>query len=386
MKNQKSKNIGQKTLCFVAGKSGGHLIPAITLAQKAINTRKLFSNQDLKILFFSSNSALDNKILQNNSIITERVILNLENIPTKKSIFKKLISWPIFFYNLIISFFKSLFKLATNRPEKVISTGGYISIPVCLAAFCLRIPVELFELNTTPGKAIKFLAPFATTINVCFPKAINYLPKKKCVIAPYPIRFESSQVCCTNSTYQRTELDNSQTSDYGLSGELASEQSLLKAKTLAQYGLCPDKLTLLILGGSQGSLSINNLIKSVVKQNPHFSSKLQIIHQTGHLDNSDLGSTYDSLNFNSHVFPFDNNVQTYYNISDIVICRSGAGSLFETLFFQKKCITIPLETATTDHQVDNAIEIEKMHPEMVKMIRQKDGLVMLSLEIEKYIN
>ncbi|KKP29353.1 MAG: UDP-N-acetylglucosamine-N-acetylmuramyl- (pentapeptide) pyrophosphoryl-undecaprenol N- acetylglucosamine transferase [candidate division TM6 bacterium GW2011_GWF2_30_66] len=360
MNKQKNKNL----LCFVAGKSGGHLIPAITIAQKLVS-----QDNDLKILFFSTNSSLDNKILQNNSIITDRVILSLENIPYKKSIINKIIGYPIFLTKLSGSFFKSFFKLLKNRPKKVISTGGYISVPVCLAAFCLRIPIELFELNTTPGKAIKFLSPFAKTINICFSKASSYLPQKKCNLTEYPIRFENNQISQNNFSFDSS----------------ASEKNLLKTKYLEKYGLCDKKFTLLILGGSQGSVSINNLILHVIKRNQNWSQNLQIIHQTGDKNNINLGIIYNSLGFTCHVFPFDDNIMQYYNIADLVICRSGAGSLFETLFFKKQCITIPLETTTTDHQIDNAIEIEKMYPDLVKMIRQQDGPIKLEKEIESKI-
>lgn len=350
--NKKNEQIKQNYICFVTGKSGGHLIPSITLAKKFIEQANN-SGKNLKIMFFSTDSAMDKKILQNNPYVHEHVMLKLENIP-----YKKLIKYPIFLINLAGSFFKSLAKFISKRPEKVISLGGYISIPVCLAAFTLRIPIELFELNTSPGKAIKFLAPFATTINICFQKAASALPVKKCKLESYPVRFEPQDVL------------------------LEPEKKL---EIVKKYGLLPGKTTLLILGGSQGSLSINNLLKEIVLANRHWAQKTQIIHQTGDKDSSGVGQTYKDLGFTCHVFPFDNNVRDYYNISDIVICRSGAGSSFETLYFKKKCFTIPLESATTDHQVDNALEMEKIYPNLFKMVRQSSSFEVLTGELKKII-
>ena len=77
--------------------------------------------------------------------------------------------------------------LAHMRPERVVSMGGYVSIPVCIAAWLLRIPIELFELNVEPGKAIRFLAPLAHKITVCFPQTMEHLSGAE--VGSYPLRF-----------------------------------------------------------------------------------------------------------------------------------------------------------------------------------------------------
>ncbi|MFC1842706.1 glycosyltransferase [Candidatus Dependentiae bacterium] len=351
-KNKRKQKKIYNRVCFVAGKSGGHIIPAITLAKKLIT-----KNKHTQILFFSTNSTLDHKIIkeaQEALPTLSHITLSLENIP-----YKKILLYPMFFARLTISFLKSFFKLVTKRPEKIVSMGGYISIPVCLAAFLLKIPIELFELNATPGKAVKFLAPFATKIKVCFEKAIEYLPKKKCILSAYPIRFEN--------------LGSAHLAHKNL------EQCILK------YGLCPQVYTILVLGGSQGSISINNLIKQLFISNPHLAQHIQIIHQTGDKDTTDWNDFYKKVSVKSHVFQFNSAISTYYQIANTVICRSGAGTLFETIFFEKKCITIPLETATTAHQVDNAKEIERRFPDLVTMVRKQEGASKLDSVIQKHL-
>ena len=244
-------------------------------------------------------------------------------------------------YKLILSFFKSAYILVKDRPQKVVSTGGYISIPVCMAAFILRIPIEIYELNATPGKATTLLSKIASKIHVCFTNTRNYFPPKKCTLATYPIRFIKNQ----------------------------SETTTIRTK----YNFCPTKKTVLVLGGSQGSLAINTLVKKWIKKNSHLHNKFQIIHQTGDRDTTDWEAFYKKNKLPAIHFDFKHDIKKYYQAADIVICRAGAGTLFENIFFNKKFITIPLETAATAHQLDNAQEIVKSHPHLATIIRQKEA-------------
>jgi len=335
----------QKTICFVAGKSGGHLIPALTIAQKHIQ-----KDSEITTIFFTTNSLLDKKIIKKSGIHKIHVQLPLGKNNLVKNNYNFFLKYPLLFFNLSLSFAKSLFYLIKTRPQKIISMGGLVSIPVCVAGFLLRIPIELFELNTTPGKAITFLAPFAKTIHVCFDKAKKYLPKHKCIFSKYPVRFSHN--------FPTNYPINSQKINFN---------------TFNTPTLSKSKFTLLILGGSQGSLAINNLIKEFVIKAPNIKKikkNIQIIHQTGRQDKTDWQAFYAKHKITATAFDFTQNISNYYAMADIVVCRSGAGTLFETIFFKKKCITIPLEAKTTDHQIDNAKEMEKMHPELVTMIKQ----------------
>jgi len=330
----------QKNICFVAGKSGGHLIPALTIAQKLT-----LEDNNTKILLITTNSPLDKKIIKESNIKMVHT-----QLPLGKLCKNAILRYPILTFHLSLSFAKSLYFLIKHRPKKIISTGGLVSLPVCIAAFLLKIPIELFELNAMPGKAVKFLAPFATTIYTCFTKAINCLPKHKCKISQYPIRF-------SHSSHFNKKINEKKT-----------------------------KFTILVLGGSQGSLAINKLIKELVIKTPNIKQNIQIIHQTGTLDKTDWQTFYAKHNIDALAFDFTQNISDYYPLADIVVCRAGAGTLFETIFFKKRCITIPLEAKTTNHQVDNAKEIQKMYPNLVTMIRQNKQYTDLFIaEISKLI-
>lgn len=341
--------MNKQTIAFVAGRSGGHIIPAITLAQhiKA-------NNPTANILFFTTAHPLDNAILKKQGgVIDKHIALKLGNVPFF-NIFKIL----VFLLNFTRAFFKSLSALRTHTPEKVICMGGYISIPVCLAARALRIPVHLYDLDAKPGKATRFLAKYAQTIFVCFEQTKDYLPKEKCTLAPYPIRFD-----------QITKQLNRDTA-------------------CIQLGLNPSKKTIFINGGSQGSLFINNCIKEWLDLNPHLYSLIQIIHQTGSADATNWHSLYTDLEIPAIVFAYKEDLAPCYAAADIIICRAGAGSLFETLFFGKPCLTIPLETSSTAHQKDNARALSKQYPELITMLTEqeiKHDNMMLFRVLNKYI-
>lgn len=326
------KSIKYHNICFVAGKSGGHILPCITLAQQAVNKHPHY-----EVMFFSTASPFDKQLVNGNAIIKHYIPLSLSAFPKTN-----LLGYPKFLWRLMASFFTSFNYLRRLKPEVVISTGGYISIPVCLAARLLKIPVELYELNAIPGKAISFLAPLAHKIWICFEKTTQYLPAHKCTLTSYPIKFTD------------------QTKD-------VTHQQALEA-----IGFTAGRKTILVLGGSQGSLFINAAMRILFEKNPTLKDKIQIIHQTGASDSTDWKAMYADLAIPSLVFSYSDELAAYYAAADLVICRSGAGTLAEVSFFNKLCVTIPLETATTNHQVDNAVAAVQMRPDLFKIVRQDE--------------
>ena len=323
----------KQTIAFVAGRSGGHIIPALTLAQHI----KAF-NEQAQILFFTTAHPLDQAIIKKQgAIITKHVALKLGNIPFF-NIFKIL----VFIINFTRAFIRAFLWLKEYKPEKVIGMGGYISLPVCLAARVLRIPVNLYDLDAKPGKATRFLAKHAEKIYICFEQAKEFLPTSKCEIAPYPIRFTDSS------------------------------KTITQESALNQLKLQQNKKTIFINGGSQGSLFVNNCIKEWLDLNPHLHSLIQIIHQTGSIDTFDWKTHYYDLEIPAVVFTYKEDLAPCYAASDVIICRAGAGSLFETLFFNKPCVAIPLETSATSHQKDNARALSHQQPHLFTMLTEQE--------------
>lgn len=314
-----------KTICCVAGKSGGHIIPCLTVAQNKHNN----SN----ILFFSANSALDKTILAHNNAVSWHVMLPLS---TRAGSFIKTI------WHACKSFMLSFFYLYKHKPTEIITTGGIVAIPTCLAGFILRIPITLYSLDAVPGKAIQALTPFATSIITPFFTAQKYFPAKKCSIAPYPIKYQETESTVDKQTAQKKLI------------------------------LSSTKKTILVLGGSQGSLFLNQCIQEFINSSSFNIDNIQIIHQTGSVDDTDWQKLYSSKNITAHVFSYYPDLALMYAAADLIICRAGAGTLFEVKFFNKPCIIIPLMTNTTTHQVDNALAMCTEYPELFYTLAQND--------------
>lgn len=315
-----------KAICYVAGKSGGHIIPAMTLAQQY---RAL--NVSAPIIMFTTDSAVDMQVMRAYPDVIH-IALPLAHIP------RKLLQFPGFAIRAIQSFWIILKTLRTYRPTQIISTGGYISIPVCLAAKMLGIPYDLYELNAVPGKAIKFLARLARTVYICFKDTSRYFARAA-TFTTYPVRFTEKDI-------------------------------IAREEALAQLSLtpAPNQRTLFVAGGSQGSHALNEIIKKWALHN----KDVCIIHQAGTKDVTDLREFYHVHNITALVFDYRHDMQNCYAATDIVVARAGAGTLFELLFFKKKSIIIPLEITSTSHQLDNAHAIARQEPMLFTVIRQED--------------
>jgi len=317
-------------LCFVAGRSGGHLIPALTLAQHQ------YDISGKKSLCITTATPLDHAIVGQYQESVEHVPLSLDNIP--RNIFK----WFIFVPRFIQACIQSYRLLRARKPERIISMGGYISIPVCLMARLLCIPIDVYELNAVPGKATTILSYFSTRILVCFACAKKYFTRIECVEVPYPLRF-------------------------GPAVKQVSAESIR-----IKLGLQPNKKTILITGGSQGSRFINTCIKQWITLNPHMHTLVQIIHQTGKAESASWKEYYAQHEIPAIVFEYQHDMAPYYQVADLIICRAGAGSLFEALFFEKHCIVIPLEISSTAHQKDNAWAMKQQYPQLVTVITERE--------------
>lgn len=315
-----------KTVACVAGKSGGHIIPCITLTQQQY--------PHYQTLFFTTNAPLDCTIIQQR-------IPDAQHIPLPLGI-SYVVWWRVLFplaWGFIIAGYKSFCILRKQKPACLLTTGGLVALPVCMMAYFLRIPIYVYELNAVPGKAIKVISKFATHIYVCFEQTRTFFIKKNdfCSIVSYPLQYQST------TFYDKKLL-------------------------CSLYNLHPDLPVILVLGGSQGSVRLNKNIQQALA---HRTKSVQIIHQTGSTDTTPWQSWYKQQHIPAHVFTFDANLEPFLAIADVVVCRAGAGTLFEITHFKKPCVIIPLEGLGDNHQVANAYALQKQYEKCV-IIKQQD--------------
>ncbi len=312
---QHSLNNGRKPnahICFAAGHSGGHILPCLTIANR--------DYRDHEIVFFTSTKPLDCALIASNSH-------PITHIPLAIAQSRAWYTLPFLALSLIWATCKSFWQLLTHRPERIITTGSIVALPVCIAGWLLRIPIELFELNARAGKTMLFLSWFASTVRHCFADTRMQFPRNECQLTAYPIRFTEP----------------------------------IEKKEIAQF--TPDRITLFVQGGSQGSQEINECMAQFIAASPELHEKIQIIHQAGKHIKAVI-QKYDGAHIPAHVFSFEQNITPYYAMADVIFCRSGAGSLFEALYFAKPIVTLPLITKHNTHQLFNAHAMRKEHPEL----------------------
>lgn len=312
----------------VAGRSGGHIIPCITRILESID-----HTADYTILFFSTATELDRSILGLYPHITY-IPIQLESFPGKK-----ITRYPAFCAQFIRAFITSFRTLRKKHVSHLVTTGGYISLPVCAAAWVLRIPFEGYELNVVPGKALRLVAPFATTLAVCFEETMRFFKHYRCTKVNYPLRF-------------------------------SEKDKLSQEEGRKQYNLSPHKKTLLLLGGSQGSQALNELVVTFFKKYPNSADHIQIIHQAGAQNDKALRDFYATQGVTAVVFEYEHRLQYAYAAADYVIARAGAGTLFELAFFAKKSLIIPLELPNDSHQLDNAQAFKALYPALFSTEQQ----------------
>jgi UDP-N-acetylglucosamine--N-acetylmuramyl-(pentapeptide) pyrophosphoryl-undecaprenol N-acetylglucosamine transferase len=335
-----------KVIYVVAAGSGGHILPALTLA-KHWQT----NNHNGKIVFWGSNKAIDKKVTSDATFLSEFIGINLTGLSLKK--FWRL---PAIIFWLIFAFIKCACRSIKQRPEKIICTGGLIGIPTCLAGRLTGTPVEIYELNVVPGKAITALMLVASKIYIVFEETKKYCSflgidlSYKCEVIKYPIRF---------SDEDRVPQDKNK----------IIEQ--INRENIATKEFSPNRKTIFVLGGSQGSVTLNKCFQKFLQDNPNLYNKIQIVHQIGNNEIDSYLSMYKSLDLPAIAFSYNPDLKNFYQLSDLIICRAGAGTIFEVEFFKKPCIVIPLVAATTSHQIQNAHAMAKKHPELFTVIEQK---------------
>ncbi len=333
-----------KTLYVVAAGSGGHILPALTFAK-----RWLDANPQGKVIFWGASGALDHKIVAKTDFLSEVISLGIG-----KFSIKRILLLPILIVQVLWAFFKSFFRAVKDRPEKIISTGGLISIPVCLGCKLALVPIEIYELNLDPGKAVKVLMPIASKIFVAFKNTISLCKfaglnfAKKCELIHYPIRF-------------RQDVFNAS------KNEIVDQ---INEKTDKPFSL--QRKTIFLLGGSQGSRLLNQALRTFLEHNKNIHDKIQVIHQIGNDISFDWRTFYKEMSEPAVLFSYDENIQNFYLLADLVISRAGAGTLFELEFFRKRSIVVPLVAASTGHQVENAQAMADEHPELFKIVYQDE--------------
>ncbi|MDR2732195.1 MAG: undecaprenyldiphospho-muramoylpentapeptide beta-N-acetylglucosaminyltransferase [Fibromonadaceae bacterium] len=301
-----------RTVLFACGGTGGHVFPAVAVAEAILNLDSSFN------IIFAGRAvpAMEEKLLS--SKYNYRTI---EAIPlVRKSIIQNLLL-P---FNLLLSVLGASNLLKKEKPEFVVATGGYVALPVMLAAILRRIPFYAIEPNAVMGIANKICARFARKI---------YVASK------------------TPGNPVRTMPEN-----------LSAPEFFADSK----------KFRILITGGSQGALGINRKIEQILEQ-ISADENLSVVWQVGAKHADKLAEKNRNVK-NVCITAFLDNIYAYMQHADLIISRSGASTLAEILAFGKASVLLPYPYATANHQEHNARAVEREGAAFVELDLEPNAL------------
>ena len=284
-----------KKILLTGGGTAGHVTPNIALLPS-------LKKAGYEIKYMGSYDGIEKKLIEE---------LGIDYIGISSGKLRRYMSAKNFTdpFRVIKGFFEAKKFIKNYKPDVVFSKGGFVSVPVVLAADRYKIPVIIHESDMTPGLANKIALPHAYKICHNFPETAQYLPSGKSVLTGSPIRAEL------------------------LEGD--------RKAGLSYAHLTEDKPVLLIIGGSLGSVAVNTAVRKIL---PQLLNTFQVIHicGKGNLDESLIGTEgYVQYEY------VDAPLKHLFAAADVVISRAGANSICELLALRKPNLLIPLSAAAS---------------------------------------
>jgi UDP-N-acetylglucosamine--N-acetylmuramyl-(pentapeptide) pyrophosphoryl-undecaprenol N-acetylglucosamine transferase len=307
-------------VCIVTGGTGGHIYPALALADKI---RALFPGVD--ILFIGNDDRMESDVVPKAGYAFKA----LHTSGLVGNVFDKAKAVG----QMVRARRQAKDYLKAFKPDIVIGFGGYVSAPVILAAHSLHVPTMIHEQNSIVGKANQLVMNQVDAIVTCYEKCSEVFPQDKIHLLGNP----------RATVAQESKFDP----DY-----------------FRSLGLDPDKKTILVMMGSLGSSSVNELMKEAL---PDADRSLQFLYACGKDNDQDL-HLFDGSG-NIFVTPYVDTLKIYKKISGI-ICRAGATTIAEVTALGIPAILIPSPYVANNHQFYNASVLVQAHA--ARMIEEKD--------------
>jgi UDP-N-acetylglucosamine--N-acetylmuramyl-(pentapeptide) pyrophosphoryl-undecaprenol N-acetylglucosamine transferase len=292
------------TFVMAGGGTGGHVIPALAVARE-------LRARGHGVRFIGTRRGVESKLVPAESFVLDLIeIGGLKRVGLRQTMAT--------LGELPWSIWQASRFLDRSDTAAVFSMGGYVAGPVLLAALWKRLPVVVMEPNAMPGFTHRKLARFVSRALVSFEETARWFPKGRTEIVGLPVREEFFS---------------------------------LKPKARA------DVLTVLITGGSQGSRTLN---RAAIEMWPLLkSAKARLIHQTGPAMYEEISARFRTAGVDGEVTAFIGDMPAAFGAADVVISRSGAGTVSEIAAAGKPSILVPLPTAADQHQLRNAEAFER---------------------------
>ncbi|MCK5509964.1 undecaprenyldiphospho-muramoylpentapeptide beta-N-acetylglucosaminyltransferase [Candidatus Parcubacteria bacterium] len=309
---QKNKNV---KIMLSGGGTGGSVTPLLAmvdLLKREQGSKSIKRLLEPEFLWIGTKDGPERQLVESSGI-------RFMSIPAGKLRRYLSLQNVLDFFQIYLGFWQSFFIILKEKPNLIISAGSFVSAPLAWAAWVLRVPVLIHQLDARPGLANKLMAPFAKTISVTFKKSLaDY--GKKAVLTGNPIRKEFI------------------------------ENKISKREAVQKIGMRTDKPILLVMGGGTGAGAINDLILENIDK---LTRVCQILHITGKNKSSKKMAEAMEKNPGYKFFEFLDafGLIKVFASADIIISRAGMGTLTELSYVAKPTILIPMPDS---HQEENA--------------------------------
>jgi UDP-N-acetylglucosamine--N-acetylmuramyl-(pentapeptide) pyrophosphoryl-undecaprenol N-acetylglucosamine transferase len=328
--------MNKKKIVLTGGGTAGHILPNLALAP-------YLEKEGYEVLYFGSHSPMDQNLVESMS--------GLAFVRIASGKLRRYFD----FQNIIDLFYilqgcvQSWLKLRRIKPVLVFAKGGFVSVPVVWASWCLKIPVLLHESDISPGLANRLMIPFAKCICLSFPQTLSQLPTSKTRLTGLPVR------------------------SFLLQGEA------IKGRQICNFNT--SKPILMVMGGSQGSQVLDTFIWNNL-------ALLLESYQLIHLARKQLKNEPVPLLEGYRFFEFVNEELAHlYACADIIMSRSGANTLFEILHLKKPALLIPLpKSVSRGEQISNAKAFKELSCGEMLEQENMDIETVLTLCKKLYVN
>ncbi len=299
---------------FAGGGTGGHIFPAIAIAER------LAAAGEVDMVFVGTKHKIEAKVVPELGYKFRAIWIGGFSRKLKMSN----LLLPI---KIIASVIQSLKLIFTFRPHVVVGTGGYVSGPVCAAAALTLTPIVLQEHNSYPGAMTRLFAPLAREVHIAFESSRKYFRRI------VPLSRVPGNIHLTGSPLRKMP-------------EVSRDEAL------NFFGLTAEKRTLLVTGGSLGAVKVNSAVAQIVGE--LIDHNYQVVWQTGSVDFENIREIGKRFPEHLRVVEFIDRMNYAYSAADVAVCRGGATTIAEVIYFNLPSIVIPYPFAAANHQVENA--------------------------------
>ncbi len=307
-------------IVFVGGGTGGHLFPLISVIREL---KRIFPEGSLEMSYIGPREKLAEEYIEREGVRVKYILTGkLRRYLGLGAMLRNIVDM----IKIPIGITQSFFYMFFHSPDLIFSKGSHGSFPPVISGRVLQIPIFLHESDVIPGAANRFLQRLALEVFVSFQGTKNVSPEKMVTVGN-PIRREI------------------------MNGSAEEARKI--------FSLSGGKPVILVMGGSQGSERINELILTILGS---LLDSFEVIHQCGEKSLRNVATEANAVipekekRERYHAYPFfsEEQMRAAYAVADLVISRAGSGSIFEISANGKPSILIPLPEAAQDHQTKNA--------------------------------